>query len=461
MPSPDAGDRTEAPARHGGLLVAIASGTLLNPLSSSLIAVALVDLARQFELSFASVSWLISVFYLASAVGQPVMGRLGDVFGPRRLFLTGLVVVGLSSAAAPLAPNFATLLAVRALQALGSSAIYPSGMAIIRRVVVEGRARALAVVSVFSSVVAAVGPTLGGYLVAWQGWQATFLAPVPMVVLSLVLGTLVLPPDPPADVGVGGGLRRIDLPGIAAFAITLVGGLFFLISLEQEPAWWALAAAVLAAVAFVAVERRVREPFVDVGALWANHRLTGIYLQYALVNLVFYALFFGVPTFLQQAKGLSAEEAGLVMLAVAGSGLVTTPLAALLVERIGVRPVLLTGAGFLTAGSFALLLITAELSNGAIAAVLAVVGVSVGFNNLALQTAMYDAASADTIGAAAGLFQTSRYVGTILSASVLGLIFGDDIDTAGLHELAWCLGAVSAAVLVLVLFGRGDRARRS
>lgn len=460
MPSPDAPARGGASPRHGGLLVAVASGTLLNPLSSSLIAVALVDLAREFGASFASVSWLISVFYLSSAVGQPVMGRLGDLFGPRRLFLAGLLVLGLSSAVAPLAPDLGTLLTVRAVQALGSSAVYPSGMAIIRRVVVEGRARALAVVSVFSSVVAAVGPTLGGFLVAWQGWQATFLAPLPMVALSLLLGALVLPADPPSGAGRAGVLGRIDVPGILAFALTLVCGLFFLISLEDEPAWWALAAAVAGAVLFAVVEGRAREPFVDLRALRANHALTTVYLQYALVNLVFYAVFFGVPSFLQQAKGLSAAEAGLVMLAVAGSGVLTTPLAALLVERVGVRPVLLTGAGFLTAGSLALLLVTPERPDGAIAAVLAVVGVSVGFNNLALQTAMYDAAPPDMIGAAAGLFQTSRYVGTILSASVLGLVFGEDIDTAGLHTLAWCLGAVAGSVLVLNLVEGGARARR-
>lgn len=386
--------------RHGTLLVAIASGTLLNPLNSSLIAVALVGLAQHFEVSFSSVSWLISVFYLASAVGQPVMGRLGDVFGPRRLFLIGLVVVGVASAAAPLSPSFGALLVVRAVQALGSSAIYPSGMAILRRVVAEGpeRARALAVVSVFASVVAAVGPTLGGYLVAWQGWQATFVAGLPVVVLALVLGALVLPPDPPAEARSARVLRGIDLR-----------------------------------------------------ALGSNRRLIRVYLQYALVNLVFYALFFGVPGFLQEAKGLSAEEAGLVMLAVAASGVVTTPLAARLIGRFGVRPVLIIGAVFLTAGSFALLLITPDRSNVAIAGVLAIVGVSVGFSNLGLQTAMYDAASLETIGTAAGFFQTSRYVGTIVSAGLLGLVFGDVFDAGSMRLLAWCLGAVSVVVLVLAL----------
>ncbi len=430
-------------------MVAIASGTVLNPLNSSLIAVALVQLADDFELSFASVSWMISVFYLTSAVAQPVSGRLGDVFGPRRLFLAGLALVGLASAAAPLSPNFATLLVIRAVQALGSSAIYPSGMAIIRRVVVEGRARALAVVSVFSSVVAALGPSLGGYLVAWRGWEATFLAGLPLVALAMVLGVVVLPADPPSAAGAT--LRRIDRLGVVLFGATLVGVLLFLLSLETEPAWWALALGVGGAALFVRVEGRVAEPFIDLHELRSDPRLLGIYLQYALVNLVFYAVFFGVPSFLQVAKGLPGDEVGLVMLAVAGSGVVTTPLAARLIERFGVRPVLIIGATFLTAGALSLQLITTELSNTATAAVLAVTGVSVGFTNLGLQTALYDVVPSGTVGAAAGLFQTSRYLGTILSASLLGLLFGDEIDTGSLHQLAWCLAAVSALVLLLDL----------
>jgi MFS family permease len=428
---------------------------VLNPLNSSLIAVALIQLAEDFELSFASVSWMISLFYLTSAVAQPVSGRLGDVLGPRRLFLAGLALVGLASAAAPLAPNFGILLAIRAVQALGSSAIYPSGMAIIRRVVVEGRARALAVVSVFSSVVAAVGPSLGGYLVAWQGWEATFLASLPLVAVAMVLGVVVLPADPPS--AAESTLRRIDLLGIVLFSATLVGTLLFLLSLEGEPAWWALALGTAGAALFLRVETRVAEPFIDLRALRSTPGLAGIYLQYAMVNLVFYAVFFGVPSFLQVAKGLAADEAGLVMLAVAGSGVVSTPVAARLIERVGVRSVLIIGAVFLTAGALGLQLITAQLSNAATAALLAVIGVSVGFTNLGLQSALYDTVPSGNVGAAAGLFQTSRYLGTILSASLLGVLFGDEIDTASLHQLGWCLAAVSALVLVLDLRAPGGR----
>src|SRR5947209_12784557 len=115
-----------------GLVVAIMSGTLLNPLNSSMIAVALISLQSAFSVSTATASWLISGFYLAAAIGMPVMGRLADLLGARRVFCAGLILVGLVGALAPLAPAFGFLVAFRIVQAFGTSAAYPAGLAILR-----------------------------------------------------------------------------------------------------------------------------------------------------------------------------------------------------------------------------------------------------------------------------------------------------------------------------------------
>lgn len=106
-------------------LTAVASGTMLNPLNSSMISLALHSIQHEFHLSFTTVSWLISSFYLASAVAQPVTGKLGDLIGRKRLFLFGLILVAVSAIGAPFAPTFMTLLVMRLFQSVGSSAIYP------------------------------------------------------------------------------------------------------------------------------------------------------------------------------------------------------------------------------------------------------------------------------------------------------------------------------------------------
>lgn len=146
-------------------LTAVASGTMLNPLNSSMISLALHSIQHEFHLSFATVSWLISSFYLASAVAQPVTGKIGDLIGRKKMFLSGLVLVAVSAIGAPLAPAFSVLLIMRLFQSIGSGAIYPSGVGLIRSHIHEKRASALSVLSIFSSAMTAFGPTVGGFLI--------------------------------------------------------------------------------------------------------------------------------------------------------------------------------------------------------------------------------------------------------------------------------------------------------
>lgn len=144
-------------------LTTVASGTMLNPLNSSMISLALHSIQKEFELSFSTVSWLISSFYLASAVAQPVTGKLGDIIGRKKLFLFGLILVAVSALGAPLAPAFMVLLVMRLFQAIGSSAIYPSGVGLIRSHIHDRQASALAVLSIFASAMTALGPTVGAF----------------------------------------------------------------------------------------------------------------------------------------------------------------------------------------------------------------------------------------------------------------------------------------------------------
>lgn len=131
------------------LIITIALGTLLNPLNSSMIAVALSRLQKEFHLTFADASWLISTYYLASAVGQPVMGKLSDAYGRKRIFFFGLSLVAVASMLAPFSPGFWWLIGFRVIQSLGSSALFPAGMGIIRNVITTRQARALGILSLF------------------------------------------------------------------------------------------------------------------------------------------------------------------------------------------------------------------------------------------------------------------------------------------------------------------------
>src|ERR1700730_3125612 len=121
------------------VMIPIVLGTLLNPLNSSMIAVALVALHRDFNVDLGTSTWLVSAFYLTGAVGQPLMGRLADLLGPRRVFLTGLALAGLVALLAPLSPSFVWLVAARVVQALATSTAYPAGLGMIRAASGGGR----------------------------------------------------------------------------------------------------------------------------------------------------------------------------------------------------------------------------------------------------------------------------------------------------------------------------------
>src|SRR5699024_9516565 len=133
------------------LLLTVGLGILLNPLNSSMISVALTQMQHDYALTFADASWLSSIFYLASAAGQPVMGKISDMFGARRLFIAGLVLDAIACLLATFSVNCGMLLSCRDLQAIGSSTLFASGMSIVRALINKKQAQPIVIVRVFSS----------------------------------------------------------------------------------------------------------------------------------------------------------------------------------------------------------------------------------------------------------------------------------------------------------------------
>jgi predicted MFS family arabinose efflux permease len=201
-------------------------------------------------------------------------------------------------------------------------------------------------------------------------------------------------------------------------------------------------------------EHGVAEPFLNVRMLAANRPLVGVYAQFAGVNIVFYAVFFSLPLWLERVHGFDSGLAGLLLLPVAGVGILTTPVAARLISRSGPGPALIIGTFTLIVGSLLLLVCNATTPVSVILAVGVVLGIPNGFNNLGLQAALYEHAPAHHIGAAGGQFQTFRYVGAILSTSLLGLAFGTTVTSNGLHLIAYVLAGISVLLLVASLTTR-------
>lgn len=437
----DAGEKSKH--KRFLLLVAVACGTLLNPLNTSMISVALSRFQEEYRLLFSELSWLISTYYIASAVAQPVMGKLSDLFGRKRVFLTGLALVTAASALAPLSPGFGWLIGFRIIQAVGSSALYPAGMGLVRQEAGEQQAKAFAVLSVFSSTSAALGPALAGFLIHYGDWPMIFLINFPFIALSFILAVRVMP----ADVRRERSTVRLDVWGVVLFSALIMVWLLFLLSLRGVIAWHWLGAGVVLGAVFVKYETRQSQPFIDVVFLRHNRQVSLVYAQFILTNVIFYSILFGLPSYLQQVRGLDSRTVGFVMLAMSGSGILTTPVIARWIDRKGSRLPLMGANLFLLAGTLLLLALRDVSPPAAFFWILAVLGSANGGLNLGLQTALYAGVNKAETGIASGMFMCSRFIGTILSSSLLASLFNNEISVGSLHRM----GEVSAALGVVML----------
>ena len=188
---------------------------------------------------------------------------------------------------------------------------------------------------------------------------------------------------------------------------------------------------------------RVSRPFIDVRMLRANRPLSRTYARVAVTYAVFYTIFYGVPQWLEQGRLLSSAGAGLVVLPIAGMGIVATVIA----TRRPRLPLLVIGSAGLLVGSLALLLVGAATPVLLLVIVSAVLGIPNGFNSLGNQTAMYAAAPDGQVGTASGLYRTSQYIGANLAAALVGLGLGDHATDTGLHLLAVVISSVSLLLL--------------
>lgn len=427
-------------------------GTALNPLNSSMIAVALVVLRADFGLDVAAVTWVVTSFYLASAAGQPVMGRLADRFGPRRMFMLGMALVAVTCAVAPLAPNFALLCVARAVMALGTATAYPSAVvmvgAIAQRAKVES-ARPLGRLQMANTSAAAVGPVIGGLLVSLVGWEALFLINVPLALAALLIVKQAAPPDEARERGsLAELLRDSDIPGILAFVGALLLVMMAALNVAPGYRWWMLAAGTGIAALFAWRELRFARPFLDLRLLGRNRPLLLVYLAFAVFSSVYYFVFFGLPQLLQESGGYGPGVVGLLMLPLAAMSVVATPWAVKAMGRFGVRRVLLAGVLLLTVAAALMWLLTGTLAIPLVVVMTALMGIPYGTVSIATNQGMFVSTRPQDRGVAAGIYQTCRYVGAITATVMIGVF-----ASGGVHQDSWARMVVAMLVLCAATFG--------
>ena len=423
-------------------------GLTLNPINSSIIATALVPIGDAFHATAAQTAWLIAALYLATAVGQPLMGRLADMYGAVAVFYAGLVLTAVAGIGGSVAPSLDVLIAWRVVLGLGTSAAYPAAMIVLRRFAADAHGRlrpgALSAVTIAGQVSIVVGPTIGGLLVEFGGWRTTIVAVVPVAICAGVLGALWLPRGERTYSGERAPVRDIDFAGIATCAC----GLTLLLVTLLHPRSFSpivVASTVASFGAWFFIEWKTRSPFIDVRMLGRNLRLVAVYGRYVLIYTIFYAVFYGFPQWLEQSHRASPAQAGLLMLPTSLVAIACATFG----PRIPPRFALTIGCVGALAGAFVLFGLHAASPAFEILAASAVFGVPNGLNPVAEQASLAQYAEVRSMGVASGLLRTAGYIGAMLASSLIAIAFSAGANDAALHSLSLVLIVLAAVLLAI------------
>ncbi|PRZ42807.1 MFS transporter [Antricoccus suffuscus] len=432
-------------------------------MNSGMIAVALSTMRGELKLNPASIMWVITIYYLASAILQPLMGRLADRYGPRKLFLFGMGVIVAVGIVGPFASTLLTVCIARVFLAMGTATAFPSAAAMLRGIAASSGKSApkmIGRIQMIDTGASAIGPVIGGLLVTHMGWQSVFWVNIPFAALALISSLFFAPEDGVrAKVPLRSTIVESDVPGVAAFAVAVVALLTFLLELPTAPIWWLLPLTLVAGAVFVWRESRCVKPFIDLQLLGANTELLMVYLRFALINIVFYGALFGVPQFLDDHGGYRTDVVGILVVPLAAFTLLLTPYTERLIERTGLRHALVVGGVGLFASTVLSMLLVVSTAPYVVLVVTAAMGIPYCILTISLTQSLYVAANPDEVGEAAGLFQLSRCIAGICSTAVVGIAFASGSGATAWLYVAGAITILAFGYLLLVL-GRQPRQLR-
>ena len=452
----DAGNVGRTPSLRGAL-AGLSLAMLLASLGTSIANVALPTLARAFGASFQEAQWVVLAYLLASTTLIVSVGRLGDLIGRRRLLIAGIALFTTASAVGGVAPTLGTLIAARAAQGLGAAIMLALTMALVSETVPKARTgSAMGLLGTMSASGTALGPSLGGLLIAALGWRAIFLVTVPVGALTALLAYRHLPVD-----------RRVPRSERAAFdnrgtlllaltlasytlAVTVGRGHFGPLNIAL------LAAAAIAAGLFALAQTRTRSPLIRL-AMFRSRRLSAGLATSTLVSTVMMTTLVVGPFYLTAGLNLGTAGVGLVMSIGPLVAALTGVPAGRIADRFGAQRTAIVGLTGIAAGSLALAAIPTTLEIAGYIAPIVVITAGYALFQTANNTYVMTDVSADQRGVTSGMLNLSRNLGLITGASVMGAVFSfaagtSDIATASPDPVARAMRItfLVAALLSLV-----------
>jgi EmrB/QacA subfamily drug resistance transporter len=392
-------------------------------LDNTVVNVALPSIQRDLDTSISGLEWTINGYTLSFAVLLATGGRLGDIFGRRRMFIGGVVLFTLSSATAGFAPDSLSLVVSRIIQGIGGAFMMPGTLSIITDAFpAEERGRAIGTWAGVSALALAIGPVLGGFLTEQVSWRAIFFINVPVGVGTVLASLFAVRESRDETVG-----REVDYLGVGVLTAGLTA---LVLALVEGNSWgWGspaivslIAASVVLIAIFVAVELRVRAPMVEFG-LFANRNFIGAVSVAFIVTFSMLGMFFFLALYMQNILGYSALGAGVRFLPTTLLIMAVAPISGRLADRIGPRWPIVAG---MTLVAFSLYFFT-QIGDGTTYTDLLpgfmLMGIGIAMTMSPMSTAAMNAVAVTKAGIASGILSMFRMVGGTFGVAAIGALF--------------------------------------
>jgi EmrB/QacA subfamily drug resistance transporter len=422
--------------RRWWTLAAMCFALFMIMLDNTVVNVALPSIQEDLGASLSGLEWTVNIYTLTFAVLLVTGGRLGDILGRRRMFLFGVVVFAASSALIGIAPDQGWLVAGRAVQGVGAAFMMPATLSIITITFPpEERGRAIGTWAGVSALALAIGPVVGGALTEYVSWRAIFFLNLPVAVGAVAV-TLFATRESRDD----STRHTIDWAGIGALSLGLTA---LVLALVEGNSWgWGstevVALFVTAAVgiaAFALIEPRVREPMVDF-PLFRSRTFLGANLVAFIVTFAMLAMFFFLALYMQNILGYSAVEAGVRFLPATLMIVLVAPIAGRLADRIGPRPLIVTGLTLTALSLFLLTRIDLGTGYGLLLPAFLIMGVGIALVMSPMSTAAMNSVRPEKSGVGSGILSMSRMVGATFGVAAIGALFQHLARNQLTHELA-------------------------
>ena len=457
------------------IILIVAVGTFMAALDASVVNIALPNISKYYQEPLYIIEWVVMAYLLVISSLLLTYGRLGDMYGHKRIYVGGFAIFTFGSLLCGLAPNIIVLIISRVVQGLGAGMLMSMGPAIVTDFApVQSRGKALGVTAISVAVASTTGPVVGGFLTSHFGWQSIFYINIPIGILGTLWAYNIIPDTSKRE------SQTFDIKGAITIFLALIC-LLLPLSYTEKYGWrniyitFFLVIGILMLLFFVHIERKVQYPMVDLSLF--RSRLFTMSNVSALINyMAQFSVMLLMPFYLQQLKGLPPSKAGFMLIPMPITTMIVAPISGALSDRFDSRYISSLGMGLISFGILLLSRLGFDSPDAYIITALAIIGLGTGLFQTPNNSAIMGCVPGNRRGIAASMLATMRNMGMVLGVAVSGALFssrlgylksvlasfgltGADLEIhsfVGALSFTFTVSSILAALAVLTSLARGS-----